>query len=213
MQKIKQQTHIHAAVFIKKDSLLKCAEILRIRSIPTRILMPEPTLKSFRKDMVYRLKTSIGKGALIGGLITGVLFSLAAFAVFVIQGVNFVGTGFGIMITAAAFLVGTLLGMGIGSLVGIGIPQSAVKRYQQYLRNGGMVLLAKTKDSASHDMVIRTISEFQGQDLHTLSPDEFTEMVNRQSVIEPVRLTMVTEEFITIRPSARDAGHPPSMYN
>lgn len=85
-------------------------------------------------------------GATTGGIIGGILGWLAGVGAIAIPGVGpFLAAGPVVAALSGAALVGTVGGVS-GALVGLGVPELNVKRYEQGLRDGRILIAVHTED-------------------------------------------------------------------
>jgi hypothetical protein len=88
-----------------------------------------------------------GTGAVLGGVL-GLLVGVGALA---IPGVGpFIAAG-PIMAALAGIGVGSAVGVVSGALVGLGIPEYEAKRYEGFVKDGGLLLSVHVDDSAWAD--------------------------------------------------------------
>lgn len=122
---------------------------------PSHITLRYSENQGVTHDMPYAMRTMIGIGAIVGGSL-GLFIGAAMGAVLGSGILN--STALGVMLGG---LCGLLFGAGAGALVGIGTPQPVENRYQDYLREGG-VLLEVDDDHRPHSVSASEILEQTG---------------------------------------------------
>lgn len=139
------------------DALLKAG----YRRDNVSIMMTDTALTRHfgSKDTKGNVAQGVGVGSLVGGSIGAVLAGIAAAG----TAVAFPGIGLIVAGPIAAALVGAGAGGAAGSLVGAiagaGIPEDRAKLYEQGLREGGMVLGAKSNSSDQERKLERWLIE------------------------------------------------------
>jgi hypothetical protein len=123
------------------------------------IVMTDNTRKSqFESGTTTELGNKAAKGAGVGGAIGGTVGAIAAAIAAV--GTSLVLPGLGLVVAGplAAALAGAGAGAAtgglVGALVGAGIPEERVKRYEQGIQEGGILLgvRPRTEEDASYFM-------------------------------------------------------------
>ncbi|MDB5802074.1 MAG: hypothetical protein JWL63_3013 [Rhodocyclales bacterium] len=125
------------------------------------VLMSEKTReRQFPKDAVQtELGNKASEGAGIGGAIGGTIGAIAAAIAAV--GTSLVIPGLGLVVAGpiAAGLAGAGAGAAtgglVGALVGWNIPEEHIKRYEEHLRNGDIVLGFEPKTEADRQRFYR----------------------------------------------------------
>lgn len=105
--------------------------------------------------------TGAGTGAVVGGTL-GLLAGIGALAI----------PGFGPFIAAGPIMaalagagVGGTVGGVTGALVGFGIPEYEAKRYEGFVKNGGILLSVHTDNSAEVDKAKNTLERTGAEDI------------------------------------------------
>ena len=107
-----------------------------------------------------------GAGAAIGGAVGGVLAAIAAI------GTNLVMPGLGLVVAGplAAALAGAgaggLAGGLIGALVGWGIPEEHAKRYEEGLKEGGIVMGIEPRNEEDAKYLEREWTTVRGEHIY-----------------------------------------------
>lgn len=105
---------------------------------------------NIEKDSKVAEGTSIG--ATSGGLLGAIASGLIATGSMVIPGVNLVIAG-PIIAAAAGTGVGAFVGGLAGALVGLGIPEYEVKRYEDEIKHGGVLVVVDEEDEERRELV------------------------------------------------------------
>ncbi len=151
------------ALFADRASAERAYEALTARGYDTsdvNIVMSEDTRKSqFDKGAETELGNKAAKGAGVGGAIGGTVGAIAAALAAV--GSNLVLPGLGLVVAGplAAGLAGAGAGAAtggiVGALVGAGIPEERVKRYQEGIKQGGILLGVRPRSEEDADYLTR----------------------------------------------------------
>lgn len=128
------------------------------------------------QDFAQVQKPQWKKGALIGaGVGAIVVFALALF----IAGKFFTSTTnplfFGVSETTVLFAslaLGAIAGAAVGTLVGIGTPSPAAKRYGRYLHVGGILMSVRSDKRELATKAHEALELAGGQDIHALNEDD-----------------------------------------
>lgn len=121
------------------------------------VVTDETRGKSFAIKEGTKAEEGLATGATVGGLAGAVLAGLTTAGTVVIPGLNLVV--FGTLVGAAAGLgAGAATGGLLGALIGAGIPEHEVKRYEQELKDGS-ILLAVEAESSERAKVVKDILE------------------------------------------------------
>ena len=116
------------------------------------------------------LGTKAAEGAGIGGAIGGTVGAIAAAIAAV--GTSLVLPGLGLVIAgplAAAIAgagAGGAAGTLVGALIGWGIPEERVKRYEEGVKNGGILMGVHAKDEADADVLANSWTTHGGQEVY-----------------------------------------------
>lgn len=139
------------------------------------ISMLAPNRTGGHHDFVYRQRTHVVDGALVGSIIgmvllgtTAVLIDPKALLFTDVNSSDFLGLGTTAVGAIFGALVGLILGAACGALVGIGSPFSAARRYGFYLKEGGIVLVVHLRNMARRESATRILEKTNGQDINIL---------------------------------------------
>lgn len=101
--------------------------------------------KSFNIEKDSKVAEGTSIGATSGGLIGAIAASLVATGSMVIPGVNLLIAG-PIIAAAAGTGAGAVVGGLAGALIGSGIPEYEVKRYEDEIKQGGVLVIVDEDD-------------------------------------------------------------------
>jgi hypothetical protein len=118
-------------------------------------------------------------GAVTGGIIGGTLGLLAGLGALAIPGLGpFVAAG-PIMAALAGIGSGGTLGGIIGALVGLGIPEYEAKRYENRLKEGGILLAVRANDDNLAKKIKDTLQKNGAEDVSTSSEARTSKNYNK----------------------------------
>jgi len=111
---------------------------------------------------------SVEVGATIGGLTGAIYMSLASAGVLLVPGLNLIVSG---------TLVGTLAGLGLGSVAGgfigwlvkLGVSEDEAKLYEAAIRKGSILVAIDTKDEAETKKVQEILKKSSAQQVQALA--------------------------------------------
>ena len=116
------------------------------------------------------LGTKAAEGAGIGGAIGGTLGAIAAAVAAVGTSIAIPGLGLVVAGPVAAALAGAGAGAAtgglVGALIGWGIPEERVKRYEQGVKEGGILMGVKPRSAEDADHFERTWKEYRAEDVY-----------------------------------------------
>lgn len=151
------------ALFTDREAAERAYEALTARGYDANdanIVMSDDTRKrQFAAGATTELGNKAAKGAGVGGAIGGTVGAIAAALAAV--GSNLVIPGLGLVVAGplAAALAGAGAGAAtggiVGALVGAGIPEERVKRYQQGINEGGILLGVRPRSEEDADYLVR----------------------------------------------------------
>jgi len=155
---VPQRSRMTTGLFTDRESAERAYGSLSSRGYgkdDVNLLMSEDTRKKYFTDDDSELGTKAwedaGKGAAIGGGVGATLAAIAAI------GTTLALPGLGLLIAgpiAAALAgggAGALTGGLIGALVGHGIPEEEAKRYEQGIKDGGIVMGVNPRNTDDAD--------------------------------------------------------------
>ena len=156
-------------IFRTRDQVERAIDNLRIaefRAADISVLLPENV---GNKELGTEKSTKSPEGAATGGatgaIAGGVLGWLAGIGALAIPGIGpFIAAG-PIMAALAGMGAGAVLGGATGALVGIGIPEYEVKRYEGLVRTGGILISVHCDDSKWTDRAKKLLESQGAEDL------------------------------------------------
>ena len=160
-------------IFHDQQSLDNTVDVLKaqnFRNSDISVLMPS---KQATKDFSVEKNTKAPEGATtgatagaIGGGIFGWMLGAGALA---IPGLGpFIAAG-PIMAAIAAAGVGGAIGGIAGGLIGLGIPEFEAHRYEEYVKEGGMLIAIHVDDNQWEDKAKKILKEKGAKDISTTS--------------------------------------------
>ncbi len=114
----------------------------------------------------------IGNGAIVGAFVGATVVAI----LILFYGGELTGSQFLFAAVSSAF--GGLVGAAGGAMVGIGTPDSAEKRYGQYLESGGVLLSVHLENSEQGLSAQELLTATGGQDVHIINELDTWESVN-----------------------------------
>lgn len=171
MNKVQQKKFSIFAMFLSRKNVRNAIKSLKNHGYLLKdisLLTPE---KHANHDFVYQQDTSIKSGALVGAVTGFFILGIIGF-IMGLKDPAHLGTASRIIYTVLGMLIGLVFGAASGALVGIGTPKSAAKRYNFYLKEGGIVLMLhlKNEDDGIEANVI--LEKAGGQDLVVLEESQ-----------------------------------------
>jgi hypothetical protein len=116
------------------------------------------------------LGSKAAEGAGIGGAIGGTLGAIAAAVAAVGTSIAIPGLGLVVAGPVAAALAGAGAGAAtgglVGALIGWGIPEERVKRYEQGVKEGGILMGVKPRSAEDAAHFERTWKDYRGEDVY-----------------------------------------------
>ncbi|MBL7554711.1 MAG: DUF3341 domain-containing protein [Bdellovibrionaceae bacterium] len=157
------------AIYDNKSSLETGVDRLKLngfRLSDISILMPQESgFQEFKHIKGTKAPEGAATGASAGGVLGGVLGLLAGIGLLAIPGVGpFVGAG-PIMAALAGIGVGSAVGVVSGALVGLGIPEYEAKRYEGFVKEGGILMSVHVDDSEWADKAKKIIEDTGAKDI------------------------------------------------
>ncbi len=174
-----EKGHNHKAVFGIFDSrsaLETTVENLKtngFNSTDISVLMPTP---ESTRNFAHEKSTKAPEGATVGatsGLAIGGIFGwLVGIGSLAIPGLGpFVAAGPIVAAIAGAGIGGTVGGI-TGALVGFGIPEYEAKRYEDFMKDGGMLLSVHVDDSNLQKSAKEILKDGGAKDIATSSEEK-----------------------------------------
>lgn len=138
-------------IFNTKMEVENCVDTLKARGFRNSdisVLMPtETSTMNFAHEKSTKAPEGATTGATGGAVIGGTLGWLAGIGFLAIPGIGpFVAAGPIVAAVAGAGIGGTVGGV-TGALIGLGIPEYEAKRYEGFVKDGGMLLSVHVDDS------------------------------------------------------------------
>ncbi|MBO9666803.1 MAG: DUF3341 domain-containing protein [Bdellovibrio sp.] len=157
-------------IFESRQSLEKCVSRLKaenFRNSDISVLMSD---KGDTRDFAHEKETKAPEGATVGGgagaLLGGTLGWLVGIgAIATIPALGPLVAAGPIMAALAGAGAGAAVGGITGALVGIGIPEYEAKRYETYVKNGGILLSVHVDDGDWADKAERILKETGARDI------------------------------------------------
>ena len=116
------------------------------------------------------LGSKAAEGAGIGGAIGGTLGAIAAAVAAVGTSIAIPGLGLVVAGPVAAALAGAGAGAAtgglVGALIGWGIPEERVKRYEQGIKEGGILMGVKPRSADDAEHFERTWRDYRGEEIY-----------------------------------------------
>ncbi|MFN9066398.1 MAG: DUF3341 domain-containing protein, partial [Bdellovibrionales bacterium] len=130
------------------------------------VLMPEPTgSQEFAHTKGSKAPEGATTGATSGAVIGGTLGLLVGIGALAIPGVGpFIAAGPIMAALAGAGVGGAVGGIG-GALIGFGIPEYEAKRYEGYMKNGGILLSVHAATSDEVDKAKKCLEDTGASDV------------------------------------------------
>ncbi len=130
------------------------------------VLMP---VTNGRQDLSFERETKVYKGAAFGGLfgaVMGIFFGILALkGILDLPDVAHVSDRAPWMVVAAAAGFGILLGGGIGSLIGLGIPEYVTRLAEKSIKGGTMLIAVHVDDSQWKQRAIDILKFYRARDI------------------------------------------------
>lgn len=127
-------------------------------------------------DFVYHQNNNIKLSAFIGGIAGFLILGLAG--VF-IGSADLFDLGLSSLLSSVIVgaIVGLIMGAAIGVLVGIGTPKPAAKRYNFYLKEGGIVVKMHLKNEEDSEEAHFVLEKAGGQDITILEESQIWSII------------------------------------
>jgi hypothetical protein len=175
------------AIYDNKSGLESGVDKLKLsgfRLSDISILMPQESgFQELKHIKGSKAPEGAATGAGTGAVLGGVLGLLAGIGLLAIPGVGpFVGAG-PIMAALAGMGVGSAVGVVSGALVGLGIPEYEAKRYEGFVKDGGILMSVHVDDSEWADKAKEILEASGAKDISmtTELKGDFETMDNSRS--------------------------------
>tara|TARA_B110001454_G_scaffold219204_1_gene252250 strand:- start:66509 stop:67099 length:591 start_codon:yes stop_codon:yes gene_type:complete len=157
------------AIFDNKSNLESGVDRLKLngfRLSDISILMPQESgFQELKHVRGSKAPEGAAAGAGTGAVLGGVLGLLAGVGLLAIPGVGpFIGAG-PIMAALAGIGVGSAVGVVSGALVGLGIPEYEAKRYEGFVKEGGILMSVHVDDAQWADKAKKILEASGAKDL------------------------------------------------
>lgn len=157
------------AIYDNKSGLESGVDRLKLngfRLSDISILMPQESgFQELKHVKGTKAPEGAAAGAGTGAVLGGVLGLLAGIGLLAIPGVGpFVGAG-PIMAALAGIGVGSAVGVVSGALVGLGIPEYEAKRYEGFVKEGGILMSVHVDDSEWADKAKKLLEATGAKDI------------------------------------------------
>ena len=146
------------------------------------------------QDFPQVQKSELVKFARIGSIIGAVLFGI--FSVLMIQGVVPFGGmaqltgGSQVFAVFSSLILGAIVGAACGTLVGIGTPDRAGRRYGQYVNAGGILLSVQSENMEQRKRVEEVLEKSGAQDITSIDEVEgWQDVINEKLNLERTTLS------------------------
>lgn len=138
------------------------------RKSDVSVLMP---VTNGRNDLSFERETKAYKGAAVGGIV-GALFgivvgALALNGIIFVPGAEHVSARAPWMIVSAVVGLCSLLGGGIGALVGLGIPEYVTRLCEKSIKGGTMLIAVHVDNSKWKQRAIDILKFYRARDIVT----------------------------------------------
>ncbi len=163
------------AIFQDRSALERAVDSLKaggFRNSDISVLMQSADeTRDFAHQKSTKAPEGATTGATTGALAGGTLGWLAGAGALAIPGIGpFVAAG-PIMAAIAGAGIGGAVGGITGALVGMGIPEYEAKRFESYVKNGGLLLSAHVDDGEWADKAKKIVEECGAQDISVASEE------------------------------------------
>lgn len=176
-----QSTHPHAsnkavfAIFKDRSDLESAVDMLKtagFNSSDISVLMSDKhEAQKFAHENSTKAPEGTAAGAAGGLVLGGTLGWLAGAGALAIPGIGpFVAAG-PIMAAIAGAGIGGTVGGVTGALVGLGIPEYEAKRYEAYVRDGGLLISVHAVDSERIDRAKEILKSCEADDISVKSEE------------------------------------------
>ncbi len=169
-------------IFDSKPSVEGAVEMLKnagFRSSDISVLMPtQESTKDFAHEKATKAPEGATTGATTGALLGGGLGWLAGIGSLAIPGVGPLIAAGPIMAALAGAGVGGAVGGLAGSLIGMGIPEYEAKRYEGFVKDGGILLSVHVDDTEWAKKAKDILESSGARDIATAGEKDVSEKSN-----------------------------------
>lgn len=167
--------HMVTATFssrVAAEDALRRLEAIGIAEDQLGMIVSDSTRgTTFTFEETTKADESAAAGATFGGVVGAVLAGVAGAGTLAIPGLNLVIWG-PIVAGLAGLGAGAVTGGLIGMLVGAGIPEYEAKLYEESVKEGGILLVVRTKDKEQRKLVRDLLDEVEAH--HERLPETIT---------------------------------------
>ncbi|CAG1018605.1 hypothetical protein BURC_03399 [Burkholderiaceae bacterium] len=168
------ESHMVTGLFRDRDSAERAYQSVTERGYnrdDVNLVMSDDTRKRhFAVGDETELGSKAAEGAGIGGAIGGTLGAIAAAIAAVGTSIAIPGLGLVVAGPVAAALAGAGAGAAtgglVGALIGWGIPEERVKRYEQGVKEGGILMGVKPRSNEDAEHFERTWKDYRAEDVY-----------------------------------------------
>lgn len=148
------------------ESTVDALKASSFRNSDVSVLMPDPrSSQNFAHEKGTKAPEGTATGAGAGVVIGGTLGWLAGIGALAIPGIGpFIAAG-PIMAAMAGAGVGGAVGALSGALIGMGIPEYEAKRYEGFLKEGGILVSVHCDDTEWRDKAKDVLERMGGRDI------------------------------------------------
>lgn len=169
--KMMQKNFSIFAMFLNRREAKKAIKSLKSFGYSDEDIFLFTSKSSGNHDFVYHQLTNIRMGVFIGALLGFFILGLAGFLLGLRERMQ-LGLSSWIIYTVVGMVIGLIFGAVSGALAGIGMPKSALKRYEFYLSEGGTILKVHLKESEESSAVNVVLEKAGGQDIVVLEESQ-----------------------------------------
>lgn len=168
------ESQMVTGLFRDRDSAEQAYQSLTERGYgrdDVNVVMSDDTRRRhFAGEQQTELGSKAAEGAGIGGAIGGTLGAIAAAVAAVGTSVAIPGLGLVVAGPVAAALAGAGAGAAtgglVGALIGWGIPEERIKRYEQGVKEGGILMGVKPRSAQDAEQIEQTWRGYRGEDVY-----------------------------------------------
>jgi hypothetical protein len=157
------------AIYQTKSEVKEAIRALRKIGFNENDLAASQPIKDGAQDFPQVQKNQIRNGAFFGAIL-GAFIVGGIYLYMSTRSTALVGSEYlmmnSIFAAVSSIVLGALAGAACGTLVGIGTPDPAAKRYGQYMHAGGILMSVHCKSPQQMDQAEKALMATGGQDIH-----------------------------------------------